>query len=370
MRRQPDHFLHGCKLAVVFLFLAACNSNDADQQPTEQNAAETVSAAHEDIIQRTVPFITLRNKTSSTVAPEYFGGERGQIHTGYCEVSWTPIPMLEPLANNMPFYVPQGTIRLETINEVTESSFWHERQVVTDKDRPLLYIHGYNIGFEKSCSRAAIFQEKLGLAGRLLLLSWPSNDVVLNYTHDEADIYWSVADIERTLERMLSLFGAGNFDLVSHSMGTRGAFLALVRMSAAHRGDFPLVNRLVLLAPDIDAGIFRQYLELIRPLVRNITIYVSDNDSALSLSQEVHGYPRLGKSGPHLHDLDGIEIVDISATGRQRASGHLYHLYNKTVINDLDQLLNGDKSASDRTGLRQDFQMGPNYWRLFLPPAN
>ena len=370
MHRLPDHFLHGCTLAVVFLFLAACSSNDEDQQPTEQVAAETLSAAHEDVIRRTVPFITLRNKTGSTVATEYFGGERGQIHTGYCEVSWTPIPMLEPLANNMPFYVPHGTIRLETVHEVTESSFWHERQVATDKDRPLLYIHGYNIGFEKSCSRAAIFQEKLGLAGRLLLLSWPSNDAVLNYTHDEADIYWSVADIERTLERMLSLFGAGNFDLVGHSMGTRGAFLALVRMSAAHRGDFPLVNRLVLLAADIDADIFRQYLELIRPLVRNITIYVSDNDSALSLSEEVHGYPRLGKSGPHLHDLDGIEIVDISATGRQRASGHLYHLYNKTVINDLDQLLNGDKSASDRTELRQDFRMGSNYWRLFVPPAN
>jgi esterase/lipase superfamily enzyme len=276
MRRLSDHFLHRCKLAVVFLSQAACSPNDDDQQPTERVAAETVSAAHEHVIRRTVPFITLRNKTGSTVATEYFGGERGQIHTGYCEVSWTPIPMLEPLANNMPFYVPHRTIKLETIDEVTESSFWHERPVVAAKDRPLLYIHGYNIGFEKSCSRAAIFQEKLGLTGRLVLLSWPSNDMVLHYTHDEADIYWSVADIERTLERMLSLFSAGNFDLVGHSRGTRGAFLALVRMSAAHR----------------------------------------------------------------------------------------------TVINDLDQLLNGDKSASDRTGLRQDFRMGPNYWRLFAQPAN
>ncbi len=370
MDRVSDHLFQSLQVAAACLCLVACSSKDDDQQPTETDAVEKVSTVSGAVIRRSVPFITLRNKTGSPVASEYFGAERGQIHTGSCEVSWTPIPMLEPLANNVPFYLPHGTIQLEAIHEVTDSDFWHKRLAGTAKDRPLLYIHGYNIGFEKGCSRAAIFQEKLGLAGRLLLFSWPSNDAVLNYTHDESDIYWSVAEIERTLERMLSLFGAGKFDLVSHSMGTRGAFLALVQMSAAHRGEFPLVNRLVLLAADIDADIFRQYLGVIRRLVRKITIYVSDNDSALSLSEEVHGYPRLGKSGPHLEGLDGIEIVDVSATGRRRASGHLYHLYNKTVINDLDQLLNADRPAPERTGLRQDLGMGSNYWRLYGSQTN
>ena len=365
-----NHFFQGFKLAAVFVCLAACNPNDDGQQPAERNPVETASAVHENVIRRTVPFITLRNKTGSPLAPEYFGGERGQVHTGYCEVSWTPIPMLEPLAKTAPFYVPHGKIRLEAIHELGESTFWRERRVAGGKERPLLYIHGYNIGFAKGCSRAAIFQEKLGLAGRLLLLSWPSNDAVLNYTHDESDIYWSVAEIERTIEHMLSSFGAGNFDLVAHSMGARGAFLALVLMSAWHRSELPLVNRLVLLAPDIDAGLFSQYLDAIRPLARNITIYVSGNDSALILSEEVHGYPRLGMSGAHLRDLGGVEIVDVSATGRRRASGHLYHLYNQIVINDLDQLLNADKPASDRTGLQQDLRMGLNYWRLAAPPAN
>ena len=370
MHWLSERLFQGFKCAAVCLSLAACSPNDDGQQQAERDAVETASAAHEDAIRRTVPFIALRNKTGSTLVTDNFGGDRGQIHTGYCEVSWTPIPMLEPLANNMPFYVPHGTIQLEAIQELEESAFWRERRPVGGKKRPLLYIHGYNIGFEKGCGRAAIFQEKLGLAGRLLLFSWPSNDAVLNYTHDESDIYWSVAEIERTLEHMLSLFGAGNFDLVGHSMGTRGAFLALVRMSAGQRGDFPLVNRLVLLAADIDADIFRQYVHVIRLLVRNVTIYVSDNDSALSLSEEVHGYPRLGQSGPHLQGLGGIEIVDVSATGRRRASGHLYHLYNETVINDLEQLLNGDRPASDRTGLRQDLRMGPNYWRLYVPQAH
>jgi esterase/lipase superfamily enzyme len=370
MHRLSEHFLSALKLAAICLFLAACSADNDDELETDRQPAEKVDTANENVIRRTVPFVTLRNKTGSVIAAEYFGDERNTVHTGYCDVSWTPIPMLEPLANNVPFYIPQGKIELEAVYEVSEKDFWRTPRKVAVNDHPLLYLHGYNIGFKKGCSRAAIFQEKLHLAGRFLLFSWPSNGTVLNYTHDEADIYWSIADIERTLERMIRLFGTGSLDVVGHSMGTRGAFLALVRMSGRHSGELPLLNQLVLLAADIDAGIFREYLDVIRPLVRKITIYVSENDSALALSQEVHGYPRLGMSGPHLQDLDGIEIIDISATGRRRASGHLYHLYNNIVINDLYQLLNEDKPASVRRGLQQDLQMGGSYWKLFPPEAN
>jgi esterase/lipase superfamily enzyme len=369
MHRLSDHFLSGIKLAAICLFLAACSSDD-DELETDRQPDEAVEKASSNVIRGTVPFITLRNKTGNIAAAEHFGDERNSVHTGYCDVSWTPIPMLEPVANNVPFYIPHGKIQLEAIYEVSEKDFWRAPRSVAVNDHPLLYIHGYNIGFEKGCSRAAIFQEKLHLAGRFLLFSWPSNDTVLNYTHDEADIYWSIADIERTLERMIRSFGAGSLDVVAHSMGTRGAFLALVRMSDQYNGETPLLNRLVLLAADIDAGIFSQYLDVIRPLVRNITIYVSDNDNALALSEEVHGYPRLGVTGAHLRNLDGIEIIDVSAIGRRRASGHLYHLYNNSVINDLDQLLNENRSAPDRSGLQQDLQLGGNYWKLLPPDVN
>ena len=370
MNQFFGYFLSGLRLAAACLVLAACSPGNDDEQATEGQPAGSVETSGEDAIRRTVPFITLRNKTGSAAASDFFGNERNSIHSGYCDVSWTPIPMLESIANNMPFYIPSGTMRLESIYEISENSFWREPSTDEVKDHPLLYVHGYNIGFEKGCSRAALFQENLDLGCRFLLFSWPSDDAVLNYTHDEADLYWSVAYIAQTLERMVRSFGAGSFDVVGHSLGSRGVFLSLVRLSGQHSPELPLFNRLVLIAADIDAGIFRQYLDLIRPLVRNITIYVSDNDNALSVSQELHGYPRLGRTGPHLHGLDGVEIIDVSATGRSRASGHLYHLHNKTVVSDLDQLLNKNMPASSRSGLQQDLQMGQNYWKLLPPGAN
>ncbi|MEA2079990.1 MAG: hypothetical protein U9P00_09075, partial [Pseudomonadota bacterium] len=160
MHRLSGHLFSGLKLAVICLFLVACDPNDDGQQPTDKPPAESVDTASEHAIRRTVPFITLRNKTGSAAASDHFGDERNSVHTGYCDVSWTPIPMLEPLANNMPFYIPRGTIQLEAIHEVSERNFWRKRRAAAVKDHPLLYIHGYNIGFEKGCSRAAIFQVK------------------------------------------------------------------------------------------------------------------------------------------------------------------------------------------------------------------
>ena len=367
MRRQPGLTLAGLMITANCLFVAACSPGDDEQMPAQQQPAIPEETASAEPIRRSVPFVTQRNKTGGSSASDYFGGERGVIHTGYCDITWTPIRILEPIADRMPFYIPSGTMTLESVIEVSDSEFWREPADKPVSDHPLLYVHGYNIGFEKSCSRAALFQENLRLASRFLLFSWPSDDSVTNYTHDESDIYWSVAYIKHTLERMIRAFGAGRVDVVSHSMGTRGAVLALVRMSDRHSEDTPLLNQLVLVAADIDAGIFRQYLEVIRPLVRNISLYVSDNDNALSLSEEVHGYPRLGQIGEHLHDLEGVEILDVSATRQRRASGHLYHLYNETVINDLDQLLNNNTPANQRTGLQQAPQSGASYWKL-LPP--
>jgi esterase/lipase superfamily enzyme len=194
-----------------------------------------------------------------------------------------------------------------------------------------------------------------------VLFSWPSDGAILNYTRDESDLYWSVAPLAETLTDMIGRFGAGNFDIAAHSLGTRAVFLALVQMANGERGNTPLINQLVLLAPDIDAGVFRQYLPRIRPLARHITVYVSDNDTPLAFSRQLHGYPRLGESGPHLEDLTGVDIIDVSEIPVRYPSGHLYHLYQDIVASDLVQLLDGGKPASQRSNLKRTSE---NYWLL------
>ena len=344
-------------VAVLAASIQGCNS-ETTQAETEAATLET--SAENDLL-RTVPFLTLRNKTGSDEAKKFFGGERDTLHAGICELARTPIDSLKPIAEKAPFYIPDEIVKLDGIREFSIGDFWQRLETTAGGQAPVLYLHGFYISFERGCRRALTLKESLGLEGRFALFSWPSDGVITNYTHDEADLYWSVYPLRRVLADMIDRFGTGNINLVAHSLGTRGVMLALVLMAQVHQDDEPLINQVVLIAPDIDAGIFKQYLPLIRPLARNMTVYVSSKDSPLALSQQVHGYPRLGEAGEHLENLRGIEIIDISDIPIRAPSGHLYHLYQSIMTEDLDQLINENKPAAQRRTLKQS---GENQCRL------
>ena len=343
-------------MSLVFFLAVYSGSSSGDTQ-----IAADSHVSSKDGTLRTVPFITLRNKTGSEKTSEYFGGERSTISAGYCELSNTSLNSLKPITDKVPFYIPEDIVKLSAISETAVDDFWKETESSSNGRNLTLYTHCFNIDFEKGCKRASLFQKSVGLIGRFLLFSWPSDGAIINYTHDEADLYWSVEPLRQVLSDMITNFGAGNIDIVAHSLGTRGVLLALVMLAQADQGNKPLLNQVVLVAPDIDAGVFKQYLPVIRPLVINITIYVSANDSPLALSRQVHGYPRLGEPGEHLDGITGVEIIDISSIAMRSPTGHIYHIYQNDVVNDLDQLLNDSKSASQRNSLKQT---GENYWQL------
>jgi len=342
-------------LTVVFLVSAS-----GETPPDATESATAITTADDDLL-RTVPFITLRNRTGSDKATEYFGGERSMLLAGYCELLRTPINSLKPIAAKAPFYIPDEIVELDAVRESSLEDFWRAMQSTTNGQAPVLYMHGFHISFERGCRRASMLKQSLGLKGRFVLFSWPSDGAITNYTHDEADLYWSVAPLRGVLDEMIERFGTGKANIVAHSLGTRGVMLALVLLAQAQQGDTPLLNQVVLIAPDIDIGIFRQYLPMIRPLARNMTVYVSSNDSPLALSRKVHGYPRLGEAGDHLHGLTGLEIIDLSDIPIRAPSGHVYHLYQDIVVADLVQLISENKPAAQRRNLER---VSDNRWRL------
>ena len=312
-------------------------------------------------------FVTVRNRTGSPKPEEYYDGNRGTMAAGVCEVLFTPysMPGLNDLTESIPFYIPDEKIELNRITDICLDSFFEEISTFSDSDNGnlVLYLHGYNIDFEKGCRRSALFQRALGLEERLLFFSWPADGNMLKYTWDEADLVWSVPYIAEFLERVTELIGKRNLDVVAHSLGARGIVQALVRLSYREY-DTPLLDELVLIAPDIDTGIFEHELSQLHKVSKRITVYVSDNDKALRLSQEVHGYPRLGQAGEQLKILAGIDFIDISSIGTRRISGHLYHLFNPEVIEDLTELLHSGKSPQQRSRLQQADQNGLPYWRM------
>lgn len=349
-------FFNFCLLIAIVPFTAVTAEPESSDEDQVQSG----------IVQQALPFIALRNVTGLEDADDYFGDERSAASFGICELTHTPVPFtasksFKSLARNGYFYIPDALIDIHTIHRLPDDQFLQTLKQSIGSKRPILYIHGYNMSFERSCKQAALFEQNLGVDNRVILFSWPSDGAFLNYTRDEADVQWSVSPLESVLEQMQFHFGSGGFDVVAHSLGARGLVYALNNLAHEDKEELPILNQLVLVAPDVDAGIFNQALGRVRPLVKHLSLYVSKNDKPLALSAEVHGYPRLGETGAHLQGLNEVEIVDLSDLTVRSFSGHLYHLYHESIIADLSLLLNEQRPAENRPHLEN---VAENYWRL------
>ena len=305
------------------------------------------------------PYLTTRARSGDTDPRRFYGEDRGSFEAGFCDLSERRLDILAPVAGAAPFHVPEEILRIGDVRPRPLDQVLDAIEQSAGGAAPIMYTHGFYIDFEKGCRRATVLQESAGQKGRMLWFSWPSNGSLFNYTHDEADLYWSVLDLSETIVTLADRFGQDRVNLAGHSLGGRGMVLAIHDV-AAQRPDVRLGD-IVLLAPDMDFDVFERLLPRIRPIVRSITVYVADADRPLALSEQVHGYPRLGQSGNDVGRLEGVEVIDLSDLQVRSPTGHLYHVYNSEVGADMEQLLNGGLRAADR---RNMVQTGPNLWRL------
>jgi esterase/lipase superfamily enzyme len=312
---------------------------------------------------RGVPYLTLRNRTGSEDPTSFYGDERSGLEAGYCDIGERRLDMLTSVAEAAPFRIPDEILRVEAVRPMPVDTILAELAERVGDAAPVLYTHGFYIDFDKGCRRATILQENAALEGRFLWYSWPSDGGLLNYTHDEADLYWSVLDLAESIVDLERRFGPDRVNLAGHSLGGRGIVLAIHDVAAQYP-DVRLGD-VVLLAPDMDFDLFARLLPRIRPIVRSITVYVASADRPLALSEKVHGYPRLGQTGNDVAQLDGVEVIDLSDLPVRSATGHLYHVYNAEVGHDLDQIFNEGLRADARRNL---VQSGSNLWRLQPEP--
>lgn len=315
--------------------------------------------------QTAVWFFTLRNKIGGESDNEFYGGMRSKLRSGCFRIDFAPIPGIKEISEAAPFYLPGERITLQGIEEHPEAKVFREIKGFADNQQGnvIIYIHGYNIGFEKGCRQAAVFQRALDERHRVVLFSWPADGDLLKYTRDEADLMWSVPRMAAFFKRLVQLVGPGKVNVVAHSLGARGAVMALISI-ACTVSDGPFLNELVLMAPDLDSDVFRDIWPEIKQLAQRTTLYVSEKDKALKLSKEVHGYPRLGQAGEYLTVLPGLETIDVSLTVNRRASGHLYHLYTPEVVADLAELLDNGQSAGKRPNMIPARANGIPYWQV------
>jgi len=126
----------------------------------------------------------------------------------------------------------------------------------------------------------------------------------------------------------------------------------------------PRFRQVLLTAPDIDAGVFRQLAAAMTRVGERVTLYASANDVALRLSKSYQGgYPRAGDTQPEIVRVAGIDSIDVSSVDTNFI-GHFYYAENRSVLSDMMRLIRTGNPPAERCGLTAVGEPAKQYWRF------
>jgi esterase/lipase superfamily enzyme len=311
-------------------------------------------------------FATNRRHYGGESTTNTFSGKRGEPHYGHCLVEFSPIPIINQFGSKVPFYLPKETNQISIVEQADQPLFWDDlvtASAQTTSQSVIVFVHGYNYGFNRTCRMAAEMQRALRGKATVIMISWPSNGRPTDYLPDQVDLEWSVPFLASFLSKIADRVGPINLQVLAHSMGSRGVLFALERLGADSQKR-PVIDKLVLLAPDFDSETFVDLLPRLVSLASKITLYASRNDTPLKVSRQLNGHPRLGEAGEFLTVVDGIETIDVSPVGLYQILGHEYFYFHPKVAADLVLLLSSGASAAERSTLRSKRRDGVPYWEI------
>ncbi len=318
---------------LVIAVAAALTASCAVRIPVGSDFREATDA-HETFVE--LRFVTNRRLIGSGTGDGYFGDDHGELSAGSCRVGFR--------ADDSRGEV----LRVDT--RPVETAFSG-----TVPESLVIYVHGYGEYFAKNCRRAALLQHRLRLDGRMLLFSWPSSSY-LSYRSDAKDLEQSTDELNELLTLAAETVGHQRIVLMAHSMGSRGVIDAL-----KNRSDAAQFRAVIFVAPDIRRDVFRENVTMLQQKVSDIVVYMSDHDRVLWLSTTVNVSGRLGVAKES--DIEHTTFIDVTPTGTNDISGHLYHMLNPAVIEDLRDLL-GTASADEKRAFHRVPGETRGFWQL------
>jgi esterase/lipase superfamily enzyme len=323
-----------------------------------------------------VLFATNRQRVAGETVQ--FGGDPvDELAYGYCDVS---IPrdhrmgeLEAPTIWRLQFRDdPEKHVTILTTRPETGAEFYRAvaDRVSRSMDRQaLVFIHGFHQTFEDAAKRTAQIAYDVAFDGPAIAFSWPSQGGLLDYLKDQRNADLSARALETLLLRLRGTSRQITVHVIAHSMGNRVLARALEQIGGAvQRGTERPLREVAMMAPDIDAALFRQAAGKIAASAARVTLYASSQDAALRAAQRIAGYPRAGEGGPGVVVVPGIDTVDASSVPTSILGvGHSYYADNTTILSDLFALIRG-RRPDERFGLQPVSGAAGRYWR-FRPAA-
>ena len=199
----------------------------------------------------------------------------------------------------------------------------------------LIYVHGFNTGFETAILRAAQLGNDAQWACAVAAFSWNSAGR-RNSGSYEADRAAAIAAEPLFASFLRALHAKGmQANIIAHSMGTR---LVLGAMVHDHGAD---ADEVIFAAPDIGTDAFSTLIDSAWTHFRRLTIYVSNGDVALAISPRLnHGAARLGRAPGDVRDIHSVDVIDATDAPAD-VLGHGYYGLSYEMLADMRLALAG-----------------------------
>ncbi|MGI4764149.1 MAG: alpha/beta hydrolase [Janthinobacterium lividum] len=182
----------------------------------------------------------------------------------------------------------------------------------------LVFVHGFNTGFDEARFRLAQIVTDGDFNGVPVLFTWPSKGSLFGYASDREAATASRDALEHLLLDLAALPDIGKVHVLAHSMGAWLAMEALREVAIAGHPDLDgHLGDIILAAPDIDQGVFRQQVERLGGGT-HISVFAATNDRALTLSGILADRPRLGAidasspDGRQALEGLGVHVIDLT----------------------------------------------------------
>src|SRR5262249_8097720 len=134
----------------------------------------------------------------------------------------------------------------------------------------LVFIHGFNVSFADAIRRAAQIGWDVQFPGLISAFSWCSEAHVLSYAADESNARLAAPRLLEFLRVLRERVSVETIPVIAHSMGNLVLLEALRSMPSMQAGE-PMLDEVVLAAPDYDAEEFRVGVQALEGKARRYT---------------------------------------------------------------------------------------------------
>lgn len=201
----------------------------------------------------------------------------------------------------------------------------------------LIYIHGFDTGFETAVLRAAQMASDTQWRCEAAAFSWSSTGKRDTYDQDSANVEAAAPEFAALLS---ALEKSGlRTDIVAHSIGTKLTLRAL----GATQGQS--ADQVIMAAPDIgvssDNDEFAALDRAASSHFQHLTIYASREDAALAISRRLNnGVPRLGRDprAAYRENAQRTDVIDASDAPGD-VWGHNYFNFSYEMLADMSLTL-------------------------------